>query len=244
MKKHLPLITLGLVLGFAVGHAAPTNIAITDSSFETPTESNGGIGDFLGSGFLSIPYTSNNPNEVGVKNPGNQEFPNSSSTASDTPLPSPADGLNALFEFAAAGQSTPTLVTYSGNLGDFIAGDTYTLTVAVGDGSFTDSPFGMFSADLLSNGGSVKTSTLTPTAAEQGTFQDLSVTYTATQADAGKAIGFDLGLTNIDGTQEEGLFDNVTLTQDAVPEPSSLAFLMVSGVIGLLLLVFRHRFQV
>ncbi len=168
----------------------------------------------------------------GVYNPYNEY-----SRAANANLPGTADSTQYAFaNLTTLGHSAT--FTYSGaSLGNFVAGDTYTLTVAIGDTLGDTSP--TYSVSLLSNGSPVGTAgTGTATA---GIFTDLSETFTATALQNGQTIGILLtGTDNIGGFEQPNL-TNVRLSV-VTPEPSSALLLTLAGV-GLVFWSRRRRGQ-
>jgi len=142
--------------------------------------------------------------------------------------------------------SDPTAtVTYTGPaLGDVIAGDSYELTVAVGNRVGPEGPeAGSDTVTLLA--GSTEFSNLVPvnqTTLTAGTFTDVTVDVTAAMilADAGQPLGIQLTGAYDNGSSDQANFDNVRLTViPAVPEPSTWA--MLAGGLAFLVLLARGQ---
>jgi hypothetical protein len=179
-------------------------------------------------------------------NPTTSQFDatNPNNPNGDNDLPGTAQGRQALY-INTRSSDVVTSVTYSAaDLGNFVIGDTYQLTVAIGD-SNAGNDGGTYSVDLLDNGVEVESGSST---APEGTFDDLSLTLPYVATDKG-AISFSLGITGGDEDDvEQGFFDNVRLTQTGVtvatPEPTSMA-LMIAGLLTFFgLNVLRRRSQV
>lgn len=227
---HSLLILGSLTLSAASLHAQIlTPIAVNDANFETPAISQGSVGTLEGTRAVTgVPYTDGGSFDVGITNPNTAAFTRTDANL----LPGTANSTQAM---VIDGFQDETVATYQGSLGNYIAGDTYTLTVAIGDAMndvSSGETGGTYHLDLLLNGSAVASTTGTATV---GNFTDLTLTFTATSADTG-AIGFDLGMSSnyVFGQEQEGFFDNVRLTQDspaAVPEPSSSA-LVVAGLLA------------
>jgi hypothetical protein len=244
---NLSLSVLVLAFGATMARAQViTTIAVSDYSFETPAEPDGG-GQTLGTNpsynATGVPYTVSTINgSAGIRNPSVSEFPAAPGSANpngDNPLTGTSNGHQALYIVADGGPLAPTTATYNASLGSFVAGDTYTLTVAIGNGE-GDPSGGTYSLNFLENGIDVG-----PTAsslAPSGTFSDLTLTYTPTVSGS---ISFSLGLTgSVAGTATEGFFDNVRLTQATpAPEPSSVALMFAGGVMVMAVSTWRRRSQ-
>jgi len=119
----------------------------------------------------------------------------------------------------------------------FVAGDTYTFGLEVGlNPTNSDQDYdhaGDVSFTLTGNGSAVGTATTFTSIQNQAnvvngspvpTFYDLTYTYTATAADAGKNIG--LLITDTYGSASQTEFSDATLT---APEPGTYA-LMLAGI--------------
>jgi hypothetical protein len=226
---HLSLSASLLILALGAVAAHADALPVEDPSFETPTVSNGSEGLLEGTNHVTgVPYTESDFFTVGVANPDSEEFAGGTGNdLTDNPLPGAADGKQALEIESFTSEEKATY--NAGNLGNFVAGDQYTLTVAIGDGladATSHQVGGTYSIDLLENGQVVDTASST---AQVGTFTDLSLTFTAGAGDTG-AINFDLGLTGDNGTGKTlGYIDNVGLTVQATPEPSSIALSLIAA---------------
>ena len=181
-------------------------------------------------------------------------------------LPSPAAGSQAAFNASSIGGGTgaydiAVLDDYQGRRGPaqplitLQAGQTYTETIAVGQGLTTPNPLGggvwanyfdgfsILMADVTQGGLLVNQEfdkSLNPV---PGTFQDFSLTingsdYISADPDNGPQAGDELAIGFIIGAQT--YITNVRLDVSSVPEPSSLV-LVASGLIGLLAYAWRRR---
>jgi hypothetical protein len=110
------------------------------------------------------------------------------------------------------------------------AGDVFTLTIAVGHapGYGAGTTYGM--GLCLDDPNSIVSSTSGAVAGiAEGTWQDVTVTYTATAADAGKYIGVRFSADSVCA-----LFDYVRLDVTPAPEPTTMSLVGLGGI-GLLL---------
>jgi len=144
---------------------------------------------------------------------------------SASPLPAPADGNQALYIFAGD--------VYQ-DVGALQSNTTYTLTLALG--SRLDQPGnGIFELiNGIDNTGTVLavSPTITPTA---GTFELETLTYST-----GSDVSGDLTIDLESGGTGQAIFDNIQLTAQSVPEPSSLALLFI-GLSGIGVMVRSYR---
>ncbi len=113
-------------------------------------------------------------------------------------------------------------------------GTSYTLTVAVGqrDGNgipVANGPFAGYLIELLSGENVVASVSSDSAPGSPGTFEDVSLTYTATAGDPVGPLGIRIGVKNFGHLD----FDNVRLSTGAVPLPPSV-WLFGSGLVGLI----------
>ncbi|MDG1357598.1 MAG: PEP-CTERM sorting domain-containing protein, partial [Akkermansiaceae bacterium] len=112
-------------------------------------------------------------------------------------------------------------------------GNLYTMTVAIGDHDAGGRPgFSGYDIRLLAGGSTVASISSTTTPGD-GTFTDVSFSYTAQAGDSG-LLGIELQEIN-GGSGKAVDFDNVRLS--FVPEPSSTALLGLGG----LAFIFRRK---
>ncbi len=219
---------------FICSVAYSESITVQDSSFQTPALSDGVTnGEQYDLNQADFPaWTGAGPGVFGIDNPSATMY----ARAANGPLPGTADGTQfGLLNLDITGGTNS--FTYSGStLGNFVAGQIYMLTVAIG-GRLDEASYQnqTDSITLLANGLAVGTpGTGSPIT---GTFYDLTETFTATAGQNGEAIGILLSAISGNGFQQAN-FDNVRLS--IVPEPGSLT-LFGLGAIGLFLAVRRGR---
>ena len=154
----------------------------------------------------------------GVDDPSNTQY-----SGTDGPvLPGTADG--AQFAFMNLPDGFSNTFTYAGSsLGNFVAGETYTLTVALGGRRGTGLPANSFGISLLASGAPVGTGASAPGVAD--TFFDVSYSFTATALEDGLPIGIRFDASNTGGGFRQANFDNVRLATTAVPEPATFSLL-------------------
>jgi hypothetical protein len=173
---------------------------------------------------------------AGTDNPVAAMFAGTGGSSSDGLLPGTADGYTFALINVGAGESGS--LTYSGpSLGNFTIGQTYTLTVAIGQRLDTPTS-SLYTIELL-NGGLLADAS-TATSAVHGTFTDLSLSFTDL-ADTG-TIGIELYAANSgSGNFEQASFDNVRLVE--TPEPSTHAEILGGCMLLGLVAWNRRRFR-
>jgi hypothetical protein len=173
-----------------------------------------------------------------VDNPTAGMYPGTGGSPSDGVLPGTGDGYTFGLINLSTGQDGS--FTYSGSsLGNFVIGDTYTLTLSVG--LRLDQPYSpSYAIELLNDGVAVSTPTYYTTTSS-GTFVDLPTFTFIDTADTG-AIGIEI-LAENNGTAsfEQANFDNVRL--DETPEPSTYAEILGGCVLLGLVAWNRRRFR-
>ncbi len=216
----------------AHGAYAATSVTVANASFETLP-----VGGLPNPG--SKPGTAFSVNSA---IPGWQStLPTPSSLGGATGQSRLGDPSHYYFNFVPDG----TIIAYSNN-GGILAqnnlalinhvGARYTLSVDIG-GNRNDGYVETGQA-FLKIGGHLVVATGVP--ATTGNWSVFTASYVATAADIGGQVSILLDTPTYQGTFEQGLFDNVSLTA-SVPEPASWA-LMLCGV-GLMGLILRNRRQ-
>lgn len=211
-KFTLKSLLAGLVLASATSHAA----TVTNFSFETDALAPGGFSGSPPSGWTSS----------GIGSSGPQRF------STQTPLPT--NGINHAYLGGGATLSQLTSETILG-------GQTYTLTVDIGqESSFTGSLasfrfFGSTSGIGIALSNLNGTAELTNLAPSRGGYL-LNQTFTYTALASGDPFaGQTIGIALVGPSTGQILFDNVRF--DVVPEPSALLL----GGLGTLALLRRRR---
>lgn len=215
LKKPLTGFVLGLCLsGFGMlGEANATPITVLNYSFETLPA--GGLPFTFGSAAWSIDTI---PDWNNSGSTGQYIFNGYAGN------PAASDGI-----YAAMADNSPIWQTVT----TAVAGTTYTLQTDI----MHRTDVGMGGIIQLEIDGTVVT-TGVGTDAGAGTWNTWTATYTATAADAGKAITIVLSTNGTPGYQ--GNFDNVRLDATAVPEPASVSLLGI-GALGMAGAKFRKR---
>ncbi len=187
-----------------------TTIPVENSSFESPDLGHDTVERerFTTETPKSWVAATNNHDDaaVGVLDPYVRMY-----RGSDLPaLPGTADGAQTGYFNLRAGSSN--VLTYSGSsLGRFTPGDTYTLTVALGGRRDNGLPASWIGLTLLANGAPAGPGTGAPAVA--GVFFDVSYSFTATAAEAGKDIGIQISARNDTREFQQANFDNVRLVR-------------------------------
>jgi hypothetical protein len=171
----------------------------------------------------------------GTANPVSSMYAGTGGSGSDGVLPGTGDGYTFdLMNFGSLGATTT--YTYAGSsLGNFVIGQSYQLTLAIGlraDERGNGSPD--YKIELLNNGSVIDSSSGLATL---GTFTNLSLTVPFTDLSYTGAIGIAIVGTDNTGGFQQANFDNVRLVE--TPEPS--AYAMLFGGLGMLVLISRFR---
>ncbi len=222
---HSILMT-ALFLAIVVAEQAQASILIANFDFESPAVADGvvntGAVPNWGEGGNGIIGTYN-PNGTTWYLTDDDEDGGSTGGVFGT-----MDGPQVGFFFqSSTGQLSQTVT-----LGDtLVVGETYDLTVAIGerDGDgipVGNGPFAGYVIELLSGGTSIAAISGATSPGGAGTFSDVTLRYTATALDPVGTLGVRIGVLNAGHLD----IDNVRLT----PEPSSLTAIMLgSGILAL-----------
>lgn len=217
--------SLGILLALPAG--AATVIPVTNHSFETPTLGDGGGAGFTGWSFFGV-----NGGAI-TYNPTSANF----TGAAGSGTPSGADGANVLSTNAAqtTGYGGVNQVITGAQL---TAGETYTMTVAVGaykDLGVSDWRLAI-NTQSMAIGNYLAATTGTAGQLTVDDFNDFTVQYTATGSETQKGENLQIWIMNAANSwsSKNVAFDNVRFT--SIPEPSAALL----GGIGCLLLLRRR----
>lgn len=170
------------VVGTATGGTTATNLSIANSSFELPAIAADG-------GYDTGEVTSwtESGGTIGVYNPSTSYYSDTSVTDANGGMIGTMDEMQVLFFANDSDQFVTQTLTE-----EIVAGETYTLTVAVGDRDVgSRSGFAGYDIRLLVDGVAVATNASSVSPGD-GTFSDVELVYTATEADSG-VLGIQIG---------------------------------------------------
>jgi hypothetical protein len=229
---NIAAIMVGLMVSALAANATPVNVP--NASFESPssptsTSTNFNIasgwvfnvkdGSQFGTGSIASKYSSVGTSSGNDYATINNDFPGVTDT-----------------------------ITSAASLGAITPLTTYTLTIAVGNETQSDTSLygapGNLSFSLLANGVAFATKTVPNGSVANGTFADFTLTYTTPSSSSiiGENLEIQLATLPETGTAYQPGFDNIRLDANvtSVPEPSTWA-LMVCGALMLCCLIRRHR---
>lgn len=216
MTTSISLSVASAVSLALLSNTADAAISITNFSFEDPSFGDQGSGSgatgWFGSG-------------GGVYNPQDAQF--TGTTGAPGTIPGTGDGVQVAYMNGGS--------MYQ-DVGDIVADSIYELTVAIGQRADLGWSDLTISLRASSETGTVLASqTYDAAAAPNGTFSDVSFSFSS--ADFAGEVGNDLFLV-FQAPGVQALYDNVRITETAIPEPSSTALL---GLGGLALTLRRRR---
>jgi hypothetical protein len=214
--------------------AAAAPIAVPNDTFQNPDVADGGQLAIVTLDTTTIPgWTASlagaGITQGGLRDPQDAQF--AGATGNDSPLPGTADGGQAVFLNGSLVGNTQVFVTVD-PLATVEAGQTYTLTVAVGNA--LDSDPGDVAIQLTVNNSVVAQTTANDASLLEGTFTDLEVVYVApaTGPQVGGGLKIRLRQANTAGGGQVAYFDRVELEDGVVPEPAA-PLLLVTGAAAL-----------
>jgi hypothetical protein len=155
----------------------------------------------------------------------------------DGVLPGTGDGYTMALLNLSGSSDTGTF-TYSGpSLGNFVLGQSYALTVAIG-WRLDEPASASYTLELLNNGTPIASTSAT-TASSQGSFNDL--TLNLNDSSYSGSIGLAIVASDNDNDFEQANFDNVRLAE--TPEPSTYAEILGGCMLLGLIAGNRRRFR-
>ena len=179
--------------------AFPDDISINNSSFEAPKQASDGD-----TNTGAVTGWSESGGTIGNFNVSTDFYTTTDSTDANGGVVGSMDSTNALFFASTSNESVSQTLSEL-----IVVGNTYELTVAVGDrDNGGDAEFAGYTLQLR-DGDSVLKTVSSNTSPGDGTFSDVVLTYTAQAGDSG-ALGITIGTTNA-GSGRATDFDNVRL---------------------------------
>lgn len=175
----------------------------------------------------------------GVYDPTDEGYPGA--TGDNSPLPAPAVGGQVGWHNVTADSPVGSL-TSAAPVATVADNTQYTLTVAIGDratdlGGGVPLEPGLVTIELLVDGAVAGSGSVSGTALADGTFTDLSATFTTTASDPRAGGGLTIRLRQDYAGPElvqQANFDNVRLDATPIPEPAAALSLGVLAMGGLL----------
>jgi hypothetical protein len=217
----------------APGAAAP--IAVPNDSFESPDINDGATLAIVTLDLVTIPgWTASlagaGISQGGITDPTDTQFPGA--TGDGAALPGTADGGQTVFLRGSLAGNTEVFVTID-PVATVEAGQTYTLTVAVGNA--LDSDPGDVAIQIAVNNSVVAQTTANDASLPEGTFTDLQAVYVAPAS--GPQVGGGLKVRVRQAVTGAGnqfaYFDRIELEDGAVPEAGA-PLLLATGAAALL----------
>lgn len=232
----------------SIASANASSITVSNSSFESPT-TDYSQGPVSGWGQFQNGGTDANPNFTGIVNPS-VHFPGQ--------IAAPPDGSQAAYSTTNywGGPGSGTYSALSTRIGPLVTGDIYTMSVYVGH--LSNTPFGNFSLQIGYNpsglsgiqpgnflfarkdvgnlpGAAQNTDLIPP----PGTWELETVSGIFNGSATANGFGY-VSLDGYGGNGDTVLFDQVSVSVSAVPEPSTWA-MMILGFAGVGFMAYRRK---
>jgi hypothetical protein len=228
---------LAAALALAGALAAPAvaaPITVPNDTFQLPAVNDGASLNIVTLDLTTIPgWTASlagaGISQGGITDPLDAQFPGA--TGDDAALPGTADGGQAVVLRGSLAMNTQVFVTID-PLATVEAGETYTLTAAVGNA--LDSDPGDVAIQITVNNSVVAQTTANDATLPEGTFTDLQVVYVAPAS--GPLVGGNLKVRLRQAVTGAGnqyaYFDRIEFEDGAVPEPGA-PLLLAAGAAAL-----------
>ena len=217
---------LAASVALACGLAAPAGaapIAVPNDTFQLPAVADGASLNIVTLDLTTIPsWTASlagaGISQGGITDPLDAQF--AGATGNDAALPGTADGGQAVVLRGSLAMNTEVFVTID-PVATVEAGQTYTLTVAVGNA--LDSDPGDVAIQIAVNNSVVAQTTANDSTLAEGTFTDLQAVYVAPASGPQVGGGLKIRLRQaVTGAGNQfAYFDRIELADGAVPEPGA-----------------------
>ena len=219
-------------LAFAGALSAPAGaapIAVPNDTFDLPDIADGATLAIVTLDLTTIPdWTASlagaGSTQGGIIDPQDAQF--AGATGDGAALPGTADGGQAVFLRGSLAGNTEVFVTIN-PVATVVAGETYTLTVAVGNA--LDSDPGDVAIQLAVNNSVVAQTMANDASLPEGTFTDLQAVYVAPPSAAGGALKIRVRQLVTGAGNQTAYFDRIELEDGAVPEPGAPLLLAIGA---------------